>query len=152
MGCSVGRSSFELAREYNEVVGLDYSQVRVKLCSMLPFGMRGQSILTVLYMPTIMIFNGVFGLQSPSQASITKSQELKMTGQTNYSLKTEGDLGENKIAYVDPSIVRVQCSQSVTQVACVAHSHIIDHVFLSTSGTGTQVLEVINLSSCASSR
>ena len=32
VGCSVGRSSFELAREYNEVVGLDYSQVRVKLC------------------------------------------------------------------------------------------------------------------------
>ena len=27
VGCSVGRSSFELAREYNEVVGLDFSQV-----------------------------------------------------------------------------------------------------------------------------
>ena len=34
VGCSVGRSSFELAREYNEVVGLDFSQVRTKLCSM----------------------------------------------------------------------------------------------------------------------
>jgi len=45
--------------------------------------------------------------QSPAQAVITKSQELKMTGQTSYFLKTEGDLGENKIAYVDPSIVRV---------------------------------------------
>ena len=33
VGCSVGRSSFELAREYNEVVGLDFSQVRIKLCS-----------------------------------------------------------------------------------------------------------------------
>ena len=33
VGCSVGRSSFELAREYNEVVGLDFSQVRTKLCS-----------------------------------------------------------------------------------------------------------------------
>ena len=34
VGCSVGRSSFELARDYNEVVGLDFSQVRTKLCSM----------------------------------------------------------------------------------------------------------------------
>ena len=33
VGCSVGRSSFELAREYNEVVGLDFSQVRTNLCS-----------------------------------------------------------------------------------------------------------------------
>ena len=34
VGCSVGRSSFELAQEYNEVVGLDFSQVRTKLYSM----------------------------------------------------------------------------------------------------------------------
>ena len=40
VGCSVGRSSFELAREYNEVVGLDYSQVRVKLCRMVTMSFR----------------------------------------------------------------------------------------------------------------
>ena len=61
--------------------------------------------------------------QSPAQAVITKSQELKMTGQTSYFLKTEGDLGENKIAYVDPSIVRVHViilpySHTLVKVKC----------------------------------
>ena len=65
VGCSVGRSSFELAREYNEVVGLDYSQVRVKLCCSSVFTHDAYMLVSVpdprtgtetTYMPTIMIF------------------------------------------------------------------------------------------------
>lgn len=64
IGCAVGRSTFELAREYDEVVGLDYSQAFIGAC-----------------------------------------QELKITGQMNYSLVVEGELSDRKTATVDPSIV-----------------------------------------------
>ena len=33
IGCSVGRITFELAREYEEVVGVDYSQPFVEKCN-----------------------------------------------------------------------------------------------------------------------
>ena len=32
VGCGVGRATFELAREYPEVVGIDYSQAFVAKC------------------------------------------------------------------------------------------------------------------------
>lgn len=32
IGCAVGRSSFELAREFQEVIGIDYSQSFVDAC------------------------------------------------------------------------------------------------------------------------
>ena len=64
IGCAVGRSTFELARGFDEVIGLDYSK-----------------------------------------AFIAKCQELKMTGQANYSVTVEGDLSENKTAVIDPAIV-----------------------------------------------
>ena len=67
IGCGVGQSTFELAREYTEVMGIDYSQ-----------------------------------------AFIAKCQELKMTGQVDYWLTTEGSLGHQKTARVDPAIVRIE--------------------------------------------
>ena len=42
-----------------------------------------------------------------SQAFITKCQELKMMGQSQYLLTVEGDLAENKTAYVDKAIVSI---------------------------------------------
>ena len=33
IGCAVGRSSFELARRVDEVVGIDYSQAFVDVCN-----------------------------------------------------------------------------------------------------------------------
>lgn len=35
IGCAVGRSTFELAREYDEVIGIDYSEVFVSSCQAL---------------------------------------------------------------------------------------------------------------------
>ena len=64
LGCAVGRSTFELARDFEEVVGVDYSAAFIQRC-----------------------------------------QELKMTGRAAYKLKTEGDLGENRIAIIHPEIV-----------------------------------------------
>ena len=40
-----------------------------------------------------------------SQAFVHKCQEMKMLGQAKYWLTTEGHLGEEKTATVDPSIV-----------------------------------------------
>ncbi|CAI8036503.1 hypothetical protein GBAR_LOCUS20447 [Geodia barretti] len=65
VGCAVGRSTFELARDFEEVVGIDYSAAFIHRC-----------------------------------------QELKMTGRSAYRLKTEGDLGEDKIAAISPEIDR----------------------------------------------
>lgn len=64
IGCAVGRASFELARAYQEVVGIDYSSAFVNVC-----------------------------------------QDLKAAGEKPYILKTEGDLGESKIAKINPNIV-----------------------------------------------
>ena len=68
VGCGPGGVTFELARGFSEVVGLDVSQL-----------------------------------------SITKCQELKLKGQKNYWLSTEGSLREEKIAIIDHSIVRAGC-------------------------------------------
>ena len=73
VGCAVGRSSFELAREYGEVVGLEYSH-----------------------------------------AFVAKCQELKMTGQSEYWLAGEGDLGAKKTAIVDPTIVSTNLTISIS--------------------------------------
>lgn len=35
IGCAVGRSSFELAAKFDEVIGLDYSQAFVDVCNQL---------------------------------------------------------------------------------------------------------------------
>lgn len=35
IGCAVGRSSFELARMFSEVIGIDYSQAFVDVCDQL---------------------------------------------------------------------------------------------------------------------
>ena len=35
IGCAVGRSSFELAREFEEVVGIDFSQSFIDTCNQL---------------------------------------------------------------------------------------------------------------------
>lgn len=78
VGCAVGRSSFELARDFDEVVGIDYSNAFIQRC-----------------------------------------QELKMTGQSAYKLKTEGVLGEDKIATVHPDIVRSNLCVCVTVCDCV---------------------------------
>ena len=64
VGCAVGRSTFELARAFDEVVGVDFSSAFIRRC-----------------------------------------QELKMTGRSAYRLKTEGLLGEEKIATIHPEIV-----------------------------------------------
>ena len=40
-----------------------------------------------------------------SQAFVGKCQELKMTGQAQYSMTVEGELVENKIAVIDHDIV-----------------------------------------------
>ena len=66
VGCGPGGVTFELARGFSEVVGLDVSHL-----------------------------------------SITTCQELKLKGQKNYWLCTEGSLREEKIAIIDTSIVRV---------------------------------------------
>ena len=65
VGCGPGGVTFELARGFSEVVGMDISLL-----------------------------------------AITKCQELKLKGQKNYWLSTEGSLREEKIAIIDPSIVR----------------------------------------------
>ena len=41
MGCAVGRSTFELAREFDEVVGIDYSKAFIQRCQQLK--MTGRS-------------------------------------------------------------------------------------------------------------
>jgi len=66
IGCAVGRTTFELAREYDEVIGIDYSK-----------------------------------------AFISKCNELKKDGRADFSMITEGDLVERKVAVVNPSIVSV---------------------------------------------
>ena len=65
IGCAVGRSTFELAREFDEVVGMDFSS-----------------------------------------AFIAKCQQLKISGESEYTLIVEGNIVEKKTAQVDPSIVR----------------------------------------------
>ncbi len=65
IGCAVGRSTFELAREFEEVVGIDFSS-----------------------------------------AFIAKCQQLKILGNSEYSLTVEGNIIEKKTAQVDQAIVR----------------------------------------------
>ena len=69
VGCAVGRSAFELARHFEEVVGVDYSAAFIRRC-----------------------------------------QELKMTGHSAYRLRTEGNLGEDKMAVISPEIVSLSLS------------------------------------------
>ena len=75
IGCAAGRSTFELARVYQEVHGIDYSHAFIAVC-----------------------------------------QQLKVTGEMPYFLKTEGDLGESKIAKVDPNIVSLYMLETFTNV------------------------------------
>ena len=60
----MGRSTFELAREFEEVVGIDYSS-----------------------------------------AFIAKCQQLKITGESDYTLTVEGDLVQRNTARVSQDIV-----------------------------------------------
>lgn len=65
--------------------------------------------------------------QTPAQAFIAKCQELKMTGQASYWITTEGELGETKTAYVDPTIVSVHRSQPVIEIT---QNELISHLWL----------------------
>ena len=51
IGCAVGRSTFELARHFNEVVGVDYSKSFVETCNVLRE--KGKLGYTVLKQGTI---------------------------------------------------------------------------------------------------
>ena len=64
VGCASGRTSFELSRGFDSVLGVDISQAFVDKCN-----------------------------------------EIKRTGQTEYWLPGEGELGETKIAHLPPEIV-----------------------------------------------
>ena len=64
VGCAAGRTSFELSRGFESVLGVDISQ-----------------------------------------AFIDKCNEIKRTGQTQYWLPGEGELGETKTAHLPPEIV-----------------------------------------------
>ena len=64
VGCATGRTSFELSRGFDSVVGVDISQAFVDKCN-----------------------------------------EIKRTGQTEYWMPGEGELGENKIAHLPLEIV-----------------------------------------------
>jgi putative 4-mercaptohistidine N1-methyltranferase len=65
IGCAVGRSSFELARWFGTVVGLDYSQ-----------------------------------------AFIDAANALKREGKAAYRMRVEGDIEQEAVAEVDPSLER----------------------------------------------
>ena len=77
VGCSVGRTTFELSKTYDEVLGIDFSR-----------------------------------------AFVSKCQQLKVTGQTSYFLVSEGLLGEEKTASIDPAIVSIVCA-TVSRVTCL---------------------------------
>ena len=64
VGCAVGRTSFELSRGFDSILGVDISQAFVDKCN-----------------------------------------EIKATGQTEYWMPGEGELGETKMAYLSPDIV-----------------------------------------------
>ena len=64
VGCAAGRTSFELSRGFESVLGVDISQ-----------------------------------------AFIDKCNDVKRTGQTQYWLPGEGELGETKTAQLSPDIV-----------------------------------------------
>lgn len=91
VGCGTGGVTFELARGFSEVVGLDISHL-----------------------------------------SITTCQELKLKGQKSYWLCTEGSLREEKIAIIDPSIVR-----EATTTIVVAHCSLCGYSMYQTLVVGT---------------
>ena len=64
VGCAAGRTSFELSRGFESVLGVDISQ-----------------------------------------AFIDKCNDIKMTGQTEYWLPREGELGDTKTAHLPSDIV-----------------------------------------------
>ena len=65
VGCATGRTTFELSRGFDSVLGVDISPAFVDKCN-----------------------------------------EIKRTGQTEYWLPGEGELGETKIAHLPPEIVK----------------------------------------------
>ena len=78
VGCAAGRTSFELSRGFESVLGVDISQ-----------------------------------------AFIDKCNEIKRTGQTQYWLPGEGELGETKTAHLPPEIV----SHTHTLTHSLTHAH-----------------------------
>lgn len=47
IGCAVGRSTFELAREFEEVVGVDFSSAFIAKCQQLKISGKSEYTLTV---------------------------------------------------------------------------------------------------------
>ena len=60
-----------------------------------------------------------------SSAFVAAGQQLKEVGEMPYFLKTEGDLGETKIAKVDPDIVS---QQSVLGMMPIPRSRSTSHL------------------------
>ena len=72
VGCAAGRTSFELSRGFDSVLGVDISQ-----------------------------------------AFIDKCNEIKRTGQTQYWLPGEGELGETRTTHLSSEIVSLSLSLSI---------------------------------------
>ena len=81
VGCAAGRTSFELSRGFESVLGVDISQ-----------------------------------------AFIDKCNEIKRTGQTQYWLPGEGELGETKTAHLPPEIVSHTHTLTHSLTHSLAHS------------------------------
>ena len=90
VGCAAGRTSFELSRGFESVLGVDISQ-----------------------------------------AFIDKCNEIKRTGQTQYWLPGEGELGETKTAHLPPEIVSHThthtLTRSLTHTYTHTHTHSLTH-------------------------
>ena len=91
VGCAAGRTSFELSRGFESVLGVDISQ-----------------------------------------AFIDKCNEIKRTGQTQYWLPGEGELGETKTAHLPPEIVSHTHTHTLTRSLTHTYTHTHTHTHMHT--------------------
>ena len=99
VGCAMGRTSFELTRGFESVVGVDISQTFVDKCN-----------------------------------------EIKRTGQTEYWLPREGELGETKTVHLSSDIVSV--------ASCCRHTHSHTHYITSCVLQSIDTFDIASVASC----
>ena len=125
LGCAVGRSTFEIARGFGEVVGIDISQTFVDgaLLQLLPC-LRGACRLSCwlrlrVSLPLLLCccpqqtqHNTNTHCHTPhhNTAPSTAANRVKAERAVTYELKVEGDIGETVTAALDPAIDAGRCA------------------------------------------
>ena len=136
IGCSVGRSSFEMTRDFGTVIGLDYSNAFIEAANQLkkvrPLAgshnaarerereskREKEQSACIAVLPTTP--RSLFSLSPVAPAVVVR---FVQDGEMAYEMRTEGDLKQQAVARVDPQLVRNQNEATKRTSECGAKLH-----------------------------